>query len=201
MQKLLLQEQDREKHRDLLTFQLNEIRACALKVGEDEELADEKKILKSSDTLLELGRLSYDILTDTIVDNLNQVRKNIELMAQDDKSLNETLARIASSSYELDDLTRQLHQYLQNIPSDPIRLEEIEARIDLLQKLKRKYGGPRTLLEGVIRFAEQAAEELAALDTMDLQLADTEKKLAGLEKELLQRAESLSEARKKKTEK
>jgi DNA repair protein RecN (Recombination protein N) len=58
--KLLQQEQDRKQRRDLLTFQLKEIQDSSITAGEDEELAAEKKILKSSDTLMEMGRMSYD---------------------------------------------------------------------------------------------------------------------------------------------
>ncbi len=190
-------EQDRGQRRDLLTFQLQEIQDSAISAGEDEELAAEKRILKSSDTILELGRMSYDILSDTVVDNLAQVRKYLEQMAQHDQAAREIADRAASSTYELDDLTRQLNQYLDNVSSDPMRLEEIESRIDGLQKLKRKYGGPQMQLAEVMRYADEAAQELVDLDSMDQSLAETVKKLAGIERELKAEADLLSEARKK----
>ena len=195
--KLQQQEQDRVQRRDLLTFQLKEIQDSAIKTGEDEELAAEKKILKSTDTLMDLGRMSYDILSEAVVTNLGQVRKNMEQMAQFDQAAGEIAERISSSSYELDDLARQLNQYLNNLPSDPIRLEEIEARIDLLQKLKRKYGGPQMSLAEVLCYADQAEQELADLDTMDQRLAETGEKLVKIEKELILKAEAISGARKK----
>jgi len=194
-EKLQQQEQDREKQRDLFTFQLNEINANEIIDGEDEELAAEKKVLRSSDTLMELGRLNYEILSDAVVSNLGQVRKNLEQMAQYDRAVQDIADRITSSSYEIDDLTQQLNQYLHNIPSDPLRLEEIEERIDLLQKLKRKYGGPQAMLSEVIQYAEIAGQELAGLDTMDLRLAETGKKLIAIEKMLTAKAELLSGAR------
>ena len=196
-QKLQQKEQFREQQRDLLTFQLQEIQESFIANGEDEALAVEKKILKSADTLMELGRMSCDILSDTIVTGLVQIRKNMERMAQYDGALNEIAERITSSGYELDDLTFQLNQYLDNIPNNPRRLEEVEVRIDLLQKLKRKYGGPQSLLAEVIRYAEKAEQELADLDTTDQRLADIQKQLTVLEKELIAKAAFLSEARKK----
>jgi DNA repair protein RecN (Recombination protein N) len=195
--KLLQQEQDREQRRDLLTFQLKEIQDSSITAGEDEELAAEKKILKSSDTLMEMGRMSYDILSDTVVSNLVQVRKNLEKMAHYDHAAGEIADRITGSTYELDDLTFQLQQYLINIPSDPMRLEEIEVRIDQLQKLKRKYGGPQMSLAEVIRYADQAEQELADLQTMDQRLADIREKLATFEKELIEQADLLSGTREK----
>lgn len=196
-QKLQRQEQKREQQRDLLSFQLQEIRENSLTTGEDEELAAERKILKASDTLMELGRLSHDTLSDTVVSGIAQVRKNIEQMAQHDESLSEIADRITSSGFELDDLALQINRYLHNIHNDPRRLEEIEARIDLLQKLKRKYGGPQSLLSEIISFADKTEQELSDLDTMDQRLTDIKKQLTVLEKELLTEATLLSEARKK----
>jgi DNA repair protein RecN (Recombination protein N) len=193
--KLEQQEQDREQRRDLLSYQLNEINESDISDGEDEKLAAEKKVLRSSDTLMELGRMSYEILSDAVVSNLGQVRKNIEQMAQYDQAVNKISERITNSSYELDDLAQQLNQYLHDIPSDPLRLEEIDARIDQLQKLKRKYGGPQTQLSEVINYAEKAEQELAELETMDQRLAETGKKLVSIEKEMTTKAELLSGAR------
>ena len=196
-EKLLQQERDREQKRDLLAFQLGEIRSSAIMAGEDEELSAEKKVLKSSDTLMELGRECHHLLSDAVLSNLGQVRKNIEQIGQLDQAASEIVARVTDTCYELDDLNHQLKQYLDSIPSDPMRLEEIEARIDELQKLKRKYGGPQMLLSEVIRYADQAEEELSELDSMDQRLKETEKKLAALEGKLLADADTLSAARKK----
>ena len=62
LQKLQQQEKDREQRRDLLSFQLSEINESDIRDGEDEELAAEKKVLRASDTLIELGRISVPIL-------------------------------------------------------------------------------------------------------------------------------------------
>ncbi|MFC1827734.1 DNA repair protein RecN [Thermodesulfobacteriota bacterium] len=193
--KLQQQELDREQQRDLYTFQLNEINGSDISDGEDEKLGAEKSTLKSSDTLMELGRICYEILSDTVINNLGQVRKNVEQMAQYDQAVQEIAERITSSSYEMDDLTQQLNLYLHDIPSDPVRLEEIEFRIDQLQKLKRKYGGPQTLLSEVIQYAEKAERELTELDTMDQRLSETVEKLVSIEKALTAKAELLSGAR------
>lgn len=196
-QKLQQMERDREQQRDLLQFQLKEIQDSAIRNGEDEELGAEKKILRAADMLMEQGSQSYEILSETVIGNLDLVRKNVEQMAQYDQAVSAIAAGIASCTYELDELVRQLNRYLQNIPRDAIRLEEVEARIDLLQKLKRKYGGSQSSLDEIITYADQAAEELAALDTMDQRLADMGQELVILEKDLLAGAEVLSKARRK----
>ena len=195
--KLQQMEQDRKQRRDLLTFQLQEIKEADISPTEDEMLVAEKKRLKSSDTLMELGRTSYHLLAESIVMELSQVRKNLEQMEQLDETVADLAEGIASSNYELDDLAARLNKYIHDIPNDPAELEQIEVRIDLLQKLKRKYGTPQGLLSEVILFGENAAEELASLDSMDIKLAELAKTLSGLETKLLKEADALSNARQK----
>ena len=195
--KLQQMEQDREQRRDLLTFQLQEIKEADISPAEDEMLAAEKKRLKSSDTLMELGRTSYHLLAESIVMELSQVRKNLAQMEQLDETIADLAEGIASSNYELDDLAARLNKYIHDIPNDPAELEQIEVRIDLLQKLKRKYGTPQGLLSEVMLFRENAAEELASLDSMDIKLAELTKTLGVLETKLLKEADALSNARQK----
>jgi len=195
--KLLQMEQEREQRHDLLTFQLKEIKEADISPAEDEILAAEKKRLKASDTLMELGKTNYHLLSESIVNELSQVRKNIEHMAQMDETISDLAERIASSNYELDDLAVQLNKYIRDIPRDPAELEQIEVRIDLLQKLKRKYGGPQGLLSEVILFGHSAAEELASLDSMNIKLAELAKTLGDIETKLLKKADALSNARQK----
>jgi len=75
--KLQQMEQDREQRRDLLTFQRKEINDADISPAEDERLAAEKKRLKASDTLMELGRTTYHLLSESIVTELSQARKNL----------------------------------------------------------------------------------------------------------------------------
>lgn len=197
LDKLAEQLQDRDKHRELLSFQLREIMDVSPVEGEDLELEAERKIHKSSDTLMELGQISHDILSDSVAAGINQVRKNLEQMTQFDDTLDTIAERIASAGYELDDLALQLGQYLHNIPSNPNRLEEIEVRIDLLQKLKRKYGGRQLQLSEVLAHAKSVERELADLDTSDQRVSEMKKELMALEKKLTMQATDLSRARKK----
>jgi DNA repair protein RecN (Recombination protein N) len=195
--KLKQQEFEREQRRELLSFQLNEIQESNIREDEDEELIAEKKTLKSSDTLMELGRMSYEILSDAVTTSIGQVRKNLEQMAQYDQAVQEISERITSNSYEIEDLTRQINQYLHEIPRDPLRLEEIETRLDLLQKLKRKYGGSQALLSEVVKYGKTAELELNELENIDQSLADTDRKLNSLENELAAKADFLSRERMK----
>ncbi|MEW6593241.1 MAG: DNA repair protein RecN [Thermodesulfobacteriota bacterium] len=161
------QERDKEQRREFLSFQCQEIGEAALVPGEDEELAVERDRLKSSDELIRLGQTSHEALSEGVMAQLAMVRKHLEQMATLDPTVAALADEVAGSSYQLEESLLGLSRYLDAIPNDPARLDEVIARIDLLQRLKRKYG---PTLDEVIAFGEQAQQELERLDSMEAEL-------------------------------
>jgi DNA repair protein RecN (Recombination protein N) len=187
------QEKDKEQRRDLLFFQCREIEEATLYPGEDEELIQKKDKLKAAGDLLRLGQEAHELLTDTVIDNLAIVRKNLELMAAFDEGVAPLYENVAGQSYQLEDNVLELTNYVESIPTDTELLDEVTARIDLLQKLKRKYGA---MLEDVIEHGVKARQELDSLDAMDEKLEAVKKELAKIENTLFEKAASLSKKRK-----
>ncbi|MCF6290147.1 MAG: DNA repair protein RecN [Desulfobacterales bacterium] len=196
-QRLLKQEQEKEQRRDFLTFQCNEIKDAGLLPGEDEELQNEKDRLRSADTLKQLGWESYHQLADTVGDTLRQVRRKVEQIGEIDRSAGELVEAIVDSSFQVEDLTERLRGYLDTIPDDPSRLEEVDTRIDQLQRLKRKYGGSPPTLEQVLAHGSACARQLNELETMDRTRAELAGKLGKAEEILRAKAARLSAARRK----
>ncbi|MEA3547174.1 MAG: DNA repair protein RecN [Thermodesulfobacteriota bacterium] len=193
-EELRTQEMDKEQRRDFLNFQCQEISQAKLTPGEDLKLVEEKDRLKSSDELNRLGRKSYSLLQDAAGNNLSLLRKNMDQMAALDQSIADLSEDVAGYCYQLEDQLAGLRDYLDSIPNNPARLDEICARIDLLQQLKRKYG-PH--LDNVIRYGKKAKEELAELDALEHNLDRLATELAESEQQLLLKAAELSEQRKK----
>jgi DNA repair protein RecN (Recombination protein N) len=140
MQRLQQLEREKEQRRDFLLFQAREIREAALQPGEDEILVHRKERLKAADTLMRLGRESYQLLNEAITEKLTQVRKNLEQMSIFDKELATLSEEVSGHAFELEDQLVKLRNYIEAIPSDPTELDRLTERIDLLQRLKRKYG-------------------------------------------------------------
>ena len=115
---------------------------AAVSPGEDETLAQEKKRLQSADKLIQMGSESLTLLHDTVIDSLARVKKNLEQMAALDEGIAGHADQVADHYFQLEDQAAELHDYLQSIPNDPAQLETIDARLDLLTRLKRKYSGP-----------------------------------------------------------
>ncbi len=192
LRELQEKEADKEQRRDFLHYQLLEIREAAPRPGEDEELMRERDLLKSSTTLVELARTSHRLLQGQVTEHLAEIRKNMEQAATLDPGVRELAERISSSCFELEDLELGLRSYLESIPMDPARLEEVSARLAQLKQLQRKYG---PTLEEVIAFAGGLDRELASLDSLEEEIARLELELEEVSTEALLKAMDLSSRR------
>jgi DNA repair protein RecN (Recombination protein N) len=183
-QKLVTRERDKEQRRDFLAFQAREIEEAAASPGEDAALVIERDRLRASDDLIALGAKSWHLLAEAVNNPLAVVRKNLVQMAVFDQSLVGLAEEVAGNCFQLADQVQIIRNYVEALASDPARLDMVTARLDLLQRLKRKYGGE---LEVVIAFGRAAKQELAELEALD-------ERLVVLEQEMRQKGAALSEA-------
>jgi len=186
-------EVDKEQRRDFLGYQLAEIEAAELVPGEDEQLSEERNRLKSSSTLAELAGNSLQLLRVGMLENLSDIRRNMEQASVLDKSVQELAERITSACYEVEDLEISLRDYLQSLPNDSSRLAVINERLSLIKQLQRKYGPS---LEDIIAHGVKAAEELASLDSMEKEIDRLEKEVTEKNSIVLSKARELSARRK-----
>jgi DNA repair protein RecN (Recombination protein N) len=187
-------EVDKEQRRDFLGYQLAEIEAAGLVPGEDVQLAEERDLLKSSGILAELAGNSLQLLKNSMLDNLAEIRKNMEQASSLDRHVSELAERISSACYEVEDLELALRDYLQSIPNDSFRMGAVTERLSLIKQLQRKYGPG---LEDIMEYGSRAAEELASLDSMEKEIARLEKDVAEKSREVSAAAGKLSVQRKK----
>lgn len=188
------QEQDKEQKRDFVRFQLDEIEQAELQPGEDEELSSEKNRLKNADNLIKLSQDSYRSLSTTVLDQLNLIRKNMEQIVELDPEAGRLAEEMSGYCFQAEDLAMQLRHYRDALESDPYRLEQVTARMDQIQGLKRKYGES---IDAVLQFAEDARQELERLENLEIRLSDLQQEVAGLEQQLLNEAQKLSNKRHK----
>lgn len=187
------QEQDKNRRRDFLAFQLEELEKAAPKPGEDEELAAEKKRLKSADALIRLSQESYHLLTGEIMEAMATLRRNMEQLVALDPQAAKLAEELGGYTFLADDYATELRHYRDSLGSNPLRLEEVSERLNVIHSLKRKYG---VSIEAVLDFARQAREELARIDNMEKEIEALEREVAALEKKLRGAAAALSARRK-----
>ena len=192
--RLLDQDREREQRRDFLTFQIREITDIAPETDEDERLGIERQRLKNGEALIRLSSECHDLLDHSITGNLAIIRKHMEQLRQLDPAVEQLADELSSYSFLAEDFSARLRSYCDGLENDPLRLDTINARLDKLQGLKRKYGDTLT---DVLNYLAGAQLELEALDNLDKQIEQQKLQTKQLEHEVLAFAENLSTARKK----
>jgi DNA repair protein RecN (Recombination protein N) len=188
-------ERDREHRIDLLSFQLDEIAKAALKGDEEEELEAERQILTHSGRLFSASQGGYETVYAGDGALLGQLRRAIAAIA-DVEQFDATLAPFRESLDDvyarLEDVALALRDYAARIESDPDRLAQLDDRLDLINRLKRKYGA--TVAE-VLAYGETIEQELAMLRNSAEARGGLEERLAGLAAEMNRIGAKLTDAR------
>ncbi len=199
LERLRSAQRDRAQKEDLFRFQLSEIDGARLKAGEEEDLRLERQRLQHAERLNqglgEVTRLLYDD-TESAVARVARASRMLGELAKFDPALAAACEPLESAHAHLEDAVGQVRRLQDRLVFDPGRLEEIDARLDALTKLKRKYGES---VEAILRYREQVASELERLDRHDELVADQEAALASLATQAGRAALALSAAREKAT--
>jgi len=185
----------REKQ-DLAIFQIKEIEAASMSADEDLALENEKKRLRYAETLKEIINESYQVLyekDDAVISGISRCIKGMTRGAELDRRLKPLIDVLSSARAELEEAGIQLRDFKDNITDDPVRLEEVEERIQLINRLKRKYG-PSII--DVLAFREKLSGMIYNKDQMEKVLEDHKKSLKKQEEDLIARATALSKKRK-----
>jgi len=187
---------DVSERRDFLTFQLKEITEASLKDGEDVEVHRELERLKNSEKIkaaaTEAERAIYSE-AGSISERLGFLIKNLKGAASFDDKLTGTVDALETGLFQLEDAAGFLRRYSESIDSDESRLEELDARLDLLNRLKRKYG---PTLKDVIQKRLTSEAELSGLSGQEERARELASRMASAREKASTLAEGLSKARK-----
>ncbi|RME29277.1 MAG: hypothetical protein D6800_02830, partial [Candidatus Zixiibacteriota bacterium] len=197
----VLRERDqRQKEHELLQFQRDEIIAADIRVGEEDELQRERKILDSSRALMQSAALIQEMMDgeeQSLLALLRTVRKELDSMVAIDEHLRETADELAEVDYRLEDFRAYIEKYGGSIPDDPERLEAINQRLDEIYQLKRKYGGSE---ESILRTLAEVEQKLAENPDIDALIATLEEATQQAGNAYAEKATALSAVRTKAAE-
>jgi DNA repair protein RecN (Recombination protein N) len=192
-------ERERNRRIDLLTFQVEEISKAALQAGEDEKLEVERSRLANLDRIRQSLHLVLDVLgesydgRESLLNCLSTMEAELQRAAALDPALEPLAQRFIGLSIELHDVYGDFRHYLEQLPADHERLNEIEARLTLVEGLKRKYG---STVEEIQTYLQEAETELNSLKNATAQADGIERECRRLEEMWLQEAAALTESRK-----
>ncbi|TBH20861.1 DNA repair protein RecN [Thermus thermamylovorans] len=183
----------RSEREDLLRFQLQEIREARPRPGEDQELEQEAERLRHLEALRERAGRAYALLAEGgALDLLQRTVRELRAGGRFDRALEALAGDVEGALEGARAVARELEDYLEGLEGDPERLAALEARLSLLERLKRKYG---PTLEAVLAHAARAEAELAALGGGEERLWALQREVAAAREALLEAGAALSQAR------
>ena len=187
-------ERERMQRLDLLRYQAEEIDRANLKEGEEEELLQERQLLANAERIAERVNYAVRQLMDDggSLDSLGEAIQALREITDFDPSLREWHDALSQAFDTIQEIGFELERYASRIEFDPERLEEVESRLDLLKRLKRKYGDS---ISAILQYRQQIEQELQRLETSEERLEILQREREQLRRELAETAKALSEAR------
>ncbi len=194
---LCVDEEEKLRLTDILNYEINELTAAQLDSDEEEELKRRRTVANNSKKLVGALGQALDILYENqggeCAYNLLASATQLVAQAQDiDSSLEETSQDIESAMVSVSEAVSKLRQYLDSFEGDGLRLEEIEERLDLIYRIKRKYGGS---VESALSHLEKSKDTLKNLEFADERRSEIENEISVLLKEVTALARKLTTLR------
>lgn len=164
---------------DYLTFQIEEITAADVKIGEREALSKEKTLLSNSSKVIKALDRAYAALSceDGILAGLEDCASDVETAAKYYEEAAETASGIRGTAYELADFSAELRSLKDRFDYNPSRLSEIDERLDFLYRLSMKYGAQES---DILDYLEKITAEKADIEISDEKIGELEERLYAL---------------------
>jgi DNA repair protein RecN (Recombination protein N) len=192
LERLRRQLRERRERAELSRFQVEEIARAKVEPDEELRFAAEREILRHAERLHQGAASAYDLLygeSGAAVERLGQCEKILADLSRLDRSLQRPLSTLEDLRLRLEDVALGLREYCQSMEADPARLQWVEERLDLLQRLMRKYGGST---RAVIAEEERLRRELEAVEDGEAEVVATERELEDIRRQAVSEARELS---------
>ena len=188
-------EQEHKARIEMLEFQIAEIEAAALKSGEDQALNQKRDKLLNHKHIADTLTNAYVMLDDEEFSSLSNIRSamnDLMTLEEFDADYKDMSSNVSEAYYILEEVTKQLSDVIDELDFDAGSLQQIEARLEVIHSITRKYGGS---VDDVLDYYENITKEYNLLTGNDESSDDMEKDLKRLEKELIVAAENISQER------
>lgn len=204
LKELTLDERERERKLDLLKFQFDEINNSNLKKDEFDTITERYNILSNTEDIIKnVDKINntlnnYEYRETSVIDLVNSILISLQSISVFDKKFLEHHQTVQAVVYQLQDLYRELRKYGENLEFNPEELKELEDRLDIINKLKRKYGDD---ISQILDYKENIEVEINSLSNCDLEIDNYKNKITDTEKVLYSLCDELSVNRKITSEK
>ncbi len=185
---------------DMLNFQIDEIKNARLKKGEDDTLTAKRQVLANSEKIMNSIVRAYELLNEgsntgkSVLYDSNKALQEVSSVVKYDPALNSISEKLESVIYQLEDICEELRSRREAAEYNPDELLNIDERLDIITRLKRKYG---STLEDVTDFLEKSQNEYEELLQSESLVEELNKQLVLLSQKLYVSAEKLNVEREK----
>ena len=157
-------DKERQRKLDLLKYQMDEIEEANLKLNEEEELEEKRKIFLNSEKISENLTEADTLLSENTIDSLSMVIRALEKIENIDKKYEKASTELKNTYYELQELARDISNYKDDIYFDEEERNYVEERLDLIYSLKRKYGND---ISEILKYKDDIKEEINHIENLD----------------------------------
>ncbi len=198
IKRLSMDEGEKLRRVETLQFQINEIERADLKIGEDEALESRRKVLQNSEKLMggladAVSALYGDDDSDGAAGLLSEADRSLSKITRFDDSLQEIYQRLSDLVYAVQDVSDELRDKMEELSYSGDELEQIESRLDVIHRLRRKYGSN---VEEILHYLETAKLELEEIEFAGDRIEQLKKQLNKLENSAMEAGLHLRESRK-----
>ncbi|MCB9069372.1 MAG: DNA repair protein RecN [Calditrichae bacterium] len=195
LKSLQSRQKELNEKRELYEFQFNEIRKSNLVAGEEEALEDERRLLSNVEKLNELSAQLSDLFSGenvNLLDGVGQAENHLAELSRYATELQRLFEEFKSARIVLDETARSIEEFQNKLEFDPQRLEEVESRLDLISKLKKKYGNS---IQEILDYQKELEDALNLQGNFELEIRKLEKEYQQAVSEYCNAAQHLSEKR------
>lgn len=191
-------DKERQRKLDLLKYQMEEIEEANLKINEEEELEEKRKIFLNSEKISENLTEADSLLSENTIDSLSMVIRALEKIENIDKKYEKASTELKNSYYELQELARDISNYKEDIYFDEEERNYVEERLDLIYSLKRKYGND---VSEILKYKDNIKEEINHIENLDTYNQKLKNELNSVKEKLNELGRKISNIRKKGADK
>ena len=191
-------DKQRQRMLDILNYEVNEIDEADLRVDEDDEIKDKIKLISSAEKIATNLQSAENQISNNVIDSLSIAIRDIEKIADFKAEYNSILQVLKSSYYEIQENLREISAEANEVEFDEEELNNLEERLELINKLKRKYGN--TIAE-IIEYANSKRDEIDRINNLEEQNQELNNRLNEIENKMLEVAKHLTQIREKNSKK
>lgn len=185
-------EKERERKLDLLRYQFNEIEESNLKVNEEDNLEEKRKLMLNSEKISKNLNEADIAIGENSIDSINTAIRALEKIENIDKKYEDISSNLKNIYYELQEISRDISEHKEDVYFDEQERNEVEERLDLIYNLKRKYGND---VQEILNYKDEIEAEINHIENLDEYNNKLKKELKQLKLEMTTLAEKMHELR------